>query len=340
MSGRNLRKTGLADDEAYWTALSRGERKAALARVLEAHDAGRSTLELLEDVCSTQNRVGECWQTGEWSIAQEHAATGISEDVVAALGVRTEVEPTRGLAVVACPAGESHSLPARVVAEVLRLAGWRCHYLGASLPTDQMALLVEDLNPDVVALSCSVPSTLHGLRDMIEAVRESGTPVLVGGRGTGPLGRWGLRLGATAWAPDAVAATVTLARPDWPQFVSPVPQLRPADTEPEKVLAGVDVAASEAMIRLQHRFSTMGQYNPRQLRSTHEDLRHIVRFLSAALLVDDLSLFTDFLAWLDEVLAARGVPRRALALGLDCLDVPGPRAARFLQDGRDFLAAR
>lgn len=336
----SLRKTSLAQDEVYWVALSRGDRRAAVERMLEIHEHGRSAVALLGDVCAAQARVGELWQRGEWTIAQEHAATAISEDVVATLGVRTSAEPTRGLAVVACPPGEWHYLAAKVVAEVLRLSGWRCHYLGASLPADQMGLLVEDLGPDVVALSCSLASTLPGLRVMVEAVRESGTPVLVGGRGAGPQGRWALRVGATPWAPDAVAATVVLDRPDWPRFVAPVPRLRhPDNDEAAELLAASDDLAAQAMLRLRSRFEPLSSYTPRQLRSTEEDLRHIVRFLSAALLVDDPWLFEEFLQWLADVLQVRGVPVEALTAGLACLEVPGPRGARLLQQAREGLRA-
>ncbi|MGZ6792652.1 MAG: cobalamin-dependent protein [Mycobacteriales bacterium] len=332
-----LAREGLGLDEAYQTALARGDRRGAVVRVVLALDEGRGTEDLLHDVSVAQQRVGERWQCGEWSIAQEHAATAINEDIVSLLGVRTEVETTGGLAVVACPPGEWHYLPAKVLAEGLRLAGWRCHYLGASLPADQMGLLVEDLGPDFVALSCSVPSTLPGLRDMIEAVRESGTPVLAGGRGTGPQGRWALRLGATAWAPDFASAVVRLRRPDWPKFVAPVPKLRQPDQESQALLAAVEALAEQAMLRLTRRFPAMESYTPRQLRATQEDLRHIVRFLAAALLVDDPLLFEDFLAWLTEVLAVRGVPKEALQLGLQCLDVPGPRGSRVLREAREAL---
>lgn len=334
---RGLARTSLAEDEEYWAALSRGDRRAAVARMTELLDAGRPVLELLQDVCLVQERIGALWQRAEWSVAQEHAATAISDDVVTTLGVRNDVEPARGLAVVACPSGEWHYLAAKVVCEVLRLAGWRCHYLGASLPPDQMALLVEDLGPDVVALSCSVPSTLPGLRSMVEAVRESGTPVLVGGRGAGPQGRWALRVGATAWAGSPAHAVERLERPDWPRFVAPVPQLRHPDTEWEELLASTDALAAKAMFRLRERWSGLDGYSPRQLRTTEEDLRHIVRFLAASLLVDDDSLFTEFLQWLADVLQARSVPLEGLRVGLECLDPPGPRANQLLRSARSLL---
>lgn len=320
----------------YWRALETGERDAALAVVRAALDAGTPPTDVLRVICGAQERVGELWAAGSWSVAQEHRATAISEDAVAVLGSGLTAAPPRGHAVVACADGEWHALPARVLAEVLRLDGWRCTFLGASVPADQLSSLVDEAGPDVVAVSCSLSSSLPRLRGVIESVRGSGTPVLVGGRGTGPDGRWGLRLGANGWAPDATSAAEVLAAPAWPRYVDPAPPL-PTRDDADRLLDQVDVLAASAMNRLTERFPPMASYSPKQLRSTHEDLRHIVRFLAAAVLVDDVELFHEFLGWLGDLLVARGVPLRALALGLDCLEVPGDRAAAMLVEGRARL---
>ena len=55
---------------------------------------------LLDLVAPVQIKVGEYWAANRWSVAQEHAATHISERVVAALSARTPVSQTRGHVVV------------------------------------------------------------------------------------------------------------------------------------------------------------------------------------------------------------------------------------------------
>lgn len=50
-----------------------------------------------------------------------------------------------------------------------------------------------------------------------------------------------------------------------------------------------------------------------------EDLGHRVDFLAAALYVEDATVFTDFVIWTAQVLAARRGSTRALHIGLDTL---------------------
>lgn len=328
---------------AYWRALAAADRAAAVREAREALAEGWGAQRLLDLVCVAQARVGELWQQGLWSIAQEHAATSISEDVVAVVGTAGAPEPTRGTAVVACVDGEWHALPSRVLAETLRLHGWQVHHLGASVPAETVQTMAGDLGPDLVALSCSVSSALRRARAMVEASRAVGTPVLVGGRGFGRDGRWGLHLGATGWAPDAPSAAGLVAGESWPRFVDPAPPLRLPDDDAERVDASAGRTADDAYTGLAHRFPALQGYSDAQRRSTWEDLLHVARFLAAALLVDDVALLGEFLDWLADVLLARGVPLQGLVLGLECtaqaLDA-GPRAHAFLAAGLERLRAR
>ena len=48
--------------------------------------------------------------------------------------------------------------------------------------------------------------------------------------------------------------------------------------------------------------SAMERYTPRQRERTLEDHRYIVEFIAAAEYVEDSPIFTELLAWLEEVL--------------------------------------
>lgn len=66
----------------------------------------------------------------------------------------------------------------------------------------------------------------------------------------------------------------------------------------------------------------MRGFSPEQLDRTREDLESIVRFIAAARHVDDVTVLTDVLDWLTELLTARGIPRAALIAGIQVL-TPG-----------------
>jgi methanogenic corrinoid protein MtbC1 len=338
----------------YWSAVERGDTAEAVRIAVGRTDEGASLAEVLDGlVCAAQAEVGRRWAANEWNVAQEHRATGVSEEVVAALAARRAVggegKPGRvaGSIVVACADGEWHSLPSRVLATTLRGAGWDVTFLGASVPARHLAQLLHDVGPDVVALSCALPTRLMHARQMIEVSRAAGVPVLVGGRGFGPEGKWGLTLGGQRWAPTASAALELLESEDLPSFVSPAPPMQQPDAAAallQEHHGAIVERAMEAMIRA---VRDVAAYDEQQVDRTREDVAHIVDFLAAALYVDDETVFTDFVLWLVELLEARSVPRRTLLAGMSLVGsamtevgASTPRAAAMLDAGRRIALSR
>jgi hypothetical protein len=141
-------------------------------------------------------------------------------------------------------------------------------------------------------------------------------PVIAGGPGFGPDGRWAHRLGADAWAADAEGAVQRLAR-DWPpQIDDPFQAAFLGDDEYTHVVRHRGELVNTALTRLTAAYPPMGGYSQRQHDSTVEDLGHVVDFLAAALYVGDHQVFTDFVGWTAAVLEARQVPPVALQIGL------------------------
>ena len=330
--------------QRYWEALERGDRSAAVAIAIAQLDAGLGPAQLFAElVCPAQLEVGRQWAANSWGVAREHVATSISEDVVSTLAARAPVQEHRGRAVVTCVEGEWHALPARIFAETLRLDGWRVSYLGASVPTAHLAAHLHDLGPDLTALSCSVSTSLHRARRMIEASRGAGIPVIAGGRGFGSDGRWARALGANAWAPDPAAALTQINDPSWPSYTDPAPPLAHPDTAHVLLREERAELIEAALKELARRFPAAASYDEERRNRTVEDLAHILDFLTTALYLDDVALFTDFVDWLGQILSARGVPLIAAQSGLEALDAVLPYALRrahdFVQHGSKALQA-
>ncbi|GIJ48177.1 cobalamin-binding protein [Virgisporangium aliadipatigenens] len=328
----------------YLGHLHAADERAAVDLVTGLIDAGADPVDVLVDVIATaQRRVGELWQSNAWNVAQEHAATHISDRAVAAVAARTPHATDRGSVVVSCLDQEFHALPARIVAEVLRLAGWRVTFLGASVPAAHLTGYLHQHNPDVVALSCAVPLRLPVAHAVVESCRRMGTPVVVGGRGFGPQGRWARALGITRWAADARAAVteVEAAVVGPAEFGGAPGHL--ADDEYRLVVKRRAELVDAAVAALTERFPAMAGYSDVQLRHTVDDLGYIVDFLAAAVYVDDPELFTGFLHWLADVLDGRSVPLHTVDLSLGVyrdLLYDFPRAAAMMDAGRDALRSR
>ncbi|MDQ3989997.1 MAG: cobalamin-dependent protein [Actinomycetota bacterium] len=246
---------------------------------------------VLEVLAPAQREVGRRWEDGRWSIAQEHAATAITDTALGLLAMDAEPHGSGRHAVVGCVEGEWHTLPTRMAAEVLRLRGWHVTFLGGSVPADDLARYVTAQRPDVVGLSCSMPVALKGAARSIAACRRAGVPVLAGGSGFGPEGRYAARLGASAWAGDPVVAAHLLDSGLDGGFDSAVV---PEDGEHRALEREKDDIVSAAVARLEHDDARV-----------REALTYLVSTLESALFVDD-----------DAVIAAcRPATERLLAVG-------------------------
>ncbi|MEU2062538.1 cobalamin-dependent protein [Streptomyces sp. NPDC013455] len=342
----------LVDD--LWQAVTTGDEYTAVDVVQRALADGVDEEALLLDViAAVQRRIGAEWAADRLTVAQEHAATAITERVITAVvharqrTAGTDRAP-RGRVTVACVDGEWHAVPARLVAEVLRLRGWHVDYLGAQTPTHHLISHLYGTDAQAVLLSGSIPTRLPAAHAAITACQAVGVPVMAGGRAFGPDGRYAHALGADRWASDARAAAAILdeglAPPDPAaarQMVDDLPHL--TDQEYTFVAQSRALLVRQTLTSLEERFPPLRAYDDAQRERTAEDLAHIVDFLTAALYVDDAALFADFLRWTADVLEARHVPARSLVAALGVLGEQlrdFPRALGLLDAGTAALADR
>ncbi|AWE53998.1 MULTISPECIES: cobalamin B12-binding domain-containing protein [Streptomyces] len=338
--------------EQLWQAVCARDEDAAARAVFTALDDGAEPQDILLDVIAhTQREVGRAWAENRFTVAQEHSATAIHERIIAAMAHRVPAPATddpRVTVTVACVDGEWHALPARLLAEVLRLRGHRVDFLGAQVPTPHLIAHLHATAPSAVALSSSLPLRLPAAHSAITAVQAIGIPVVAGGAAFGADGRYARLLGADAWAPDARTAAGLLER-GLPrpaggavrQSVDDLPHL--VDQEYTLVTRARRQVVRSTLAGLEERVPAMRDYSEEQRERTAEDVLHIVEFLACALYTDDSSLFTGFLDWTADILEARRVPARVLDPTLELLQgelKDFPRTLGLLAEGRDTLRRR
>ena len=112
---------------AYAGALLRGDQIEAEVAVREAMAAKLSTAEIDDEIIAPALwLVGELWERGEISVADEHIATEISIRVLALQREAQRVAQARGVhrVMLAAPAGELHVVALRMIGNLLRDAGY------------------------------------------------------------------------------------------------------------------------------------------------------------------------------------------------------------------------
>jgi methanogenic corrinoid protein MtbC1 len=297
----------------YLAALERGDRGRALGQVRELRQRGHDVLTLIHRVLApAQLRVGELWATDTWSVAQEHAATAISEAVLNGLAIERELEqgpPAGASVVVSCVEQEWHALPALMVAEHLRAEGLPVSYLGANSSAQGLVRHVHEVGPSAVLLSCSLSSFLPLVRRQVEAIRETGTPVVVGGAAFDADGRRAEAIGATAFARSAAGVADVVRR--LPTAVPPAePLTHPGAEEAFVVFGDREALADETERHLLQALARRGDEvaSDTWLRVLDDQLPHVVGCIAGALVTGDRSVVTDALGWVDTVLTNREAP--------------------------------
>ncbi len=303
--------------DGYLSALRRGNRAAALDLVRGLRAEGHDVLAIIKAVLApAQHRVGELWVQDAWSVAQEHAATAISEAALTMLAVEREAGASAPegapLVVVGCVEQEWHALPALMVAEHLRAAGLAVSYLGANSSAQHLVRHIHEVAPRAVLLSCSLSAFLPLARRQIEAVRETGTPVMVGGSAFDAEGRRARVLGATAFAasgPEAVSLVPTLP----PAVTVAEPLSHPGSDEAYVVFGDREALADEVERLLFHTLGN-GETAPVSvtdeswLRVLDDQMPHLVGAVAGALVTGDNRILAEALDWAEVVLEHRRAP--------------------------------
>jgi MerR family transcriptional regulator, light-induced transcriptional regulator len=186
--------------QAYRNALGAGDARTALGVVDSLIDSGAGFDEICEEVVRPAlYEIGDMWERGEISVADEHLAAAISETVLACIGAISSapVESDRRV-LVCCSDGEGHALGARMVGETFAAAEWSVQYMGASLPADAVASAVQSREIDVLAMSTTMPDNLPQVAETISRARDRvpGLRVIVGGQAYGGDHRRAREIGA------------------------------------------------------------------------------------------------------------------------------------------------
>ena len=104
--------------------------------------------------------LGERWERGTASIAEEHFASNLIRGRLAGLA-RGWGNGHGPRALLGLPPRELHDLALMVFGIVLNRNGWRIDYLGMNTPVEELARTVEVRRPDLVVLAATLPENLE-----------------------------------------------------------------------------------------------------------------------------------------------------------------------------------
>jgi MerR family transcriptional regulator, light-induced transcriptional regulator len=152
--------------------------RAELARATDAFDEPRAQA-LIDDLLARTtidallsgivipflHELGERWERGEVSIAQEHFASNLLRGRLLGLA-RGWGRGNGPAALLACPEGEHHDLGLVAFGLALRERGWRIDYLGGNTPVASIAEAAATIEPELLVLSAVSADRLEPLPPM------------------------------------------------------------------------------------------------------------------------------------------------------------------------------
>jgi len=176
---------------AFAAALLAGDEIAGEMAIREAMDADLTTADIDDEIIAPALwLIGELWERGEISVADEHLATEIS---VRVLTLQREAERTAAArpghrVMLAAPAGELHVVALRMISGLLRDSGYEVIMLGPDVPPEALAASAGRHEPDVICLSATMPGGGdQAVIAMHEVQREyARATFVVGGRDVWP----------------------------------------------------------------------------------------------------------------------------------------------------------
>ena len=151
--------------------------------------------------------LGERWQRGEASIAQEHFASVLLRGRLLGLARGWGSGGSR-LALLACLPGEQHDLGLICFGLALRGQGWRITFLGPDTPLATITETTHMLRPALVVVAATTKVEAASTRDGLAEVARS-APLALAGTGTSPT--LAQALGAEYLEDDPVSAAIRLA---------------------------------------------------------------------------------------------------------------------------------
>ena len=129
--------------------------------------------------------IGDMWDSKKLDVGDEHIA---SNTVLRLLEIiKKEMRPriTKEKTILICtPYSENHVIPCLMLETFLSIRGYEIINLAPSVPMISILNQIQSKKPDLVLISITLVDHLQSAKRMIDKIKKTKTPILVGGQAT------------------------------------------------------------------------------------------------------------------------------------------------------------
>lgn len=205
----------MANLEALSQSVIAGKEAQVKEQVKALVDAGTDPLEIINNgLIAGMNVVGARFKNGEMFVPEvlmsaKSMSSGI--EIVKPL-IADKDMPSKGKILLGTVKGDLHDIGKNLVGMMLESGGFKVINLGIDIAPEKFVAACKEHNPDIVAMSALLTTTMLHMKDTIELIKEEGLKVkcIVGGA---PISQdFADEIGADGFAPDAASATELCAK--------------------------------------------------------------------------------------------------------------------------------
>jgi MerR family transcriptional regulator, light-induced transcriptional regulator len=166
--------------------LTNGQRDEMI-KIYDTFTKSSTVDEFLEKILrSVMYEIGDLWASNKLSVASEHIASNIANDLVKIIGERISKSDGRGKILVCTPPGEEHNLGCNILDSYLQSKRYKVFNLSPNAPSEDMINFIKDKKPDLVLVSITLEDNIKpGQRFVKKIAGKYNIPVFVGGLALG-----------------------------------------------------------------------------------------------------------------------------------------------------------
>lgn len=178
----------MSDFKALNESVIKGDTKTAVAETQNALDAGSNPKDILDKgLIIAMDKVGENFSKGLIFVPQMLRSAKVMNECMNLL------EPlfkegdftSKGKVLIGTVKGDLHDIGKNLVSMMLGGAGFTITDLGVDVPPEKFVQKAQEIEPDIVALSALLSTTMPAMPDTIEALQKAGirdkVKIMIGG---------------------------------------------------------------------------------------------------------------------------------------------------------------
>ena len=132
----------------------------------------------------TMTKIGDEWEAKKLSVAAEHIASNVAENLIKNISDKTKTDGKKGKILLTTPYGENHSIGCSVLESFLQNKGFIVFNLAPSTPSQDLVNFMKSAKPNSIVISITLKDNIKAGQRLVSQIRQKSKkiPIYVGGQ--------------------------------------------------------------------------------------------------------------------------------------------------------------